>query len=209
MPPEQRPAPRFFAEPPREGLPYGRWAQRLEEELRAAWSALDTSGEPLGEPGEVVWHPDRTWQGLTYVPGSCRTDSGFELFGYVRFVAAHENVEAHDFQAWGDFTEETAERNPGWQIDLCDRAIGDWRGAKGQTATITLVWGRPLTADGAIVTAELGDVTVDQCELVERRFTLIAPDDYLDELLEVGLWDARGRELARESLYEGDQPADS
>ena len=30
MPPEERFVPRFAAEPPQEGLPYGRWAERLQ-----------------------------------------------------------------------------------------------------------------------------------------------------------------------------------
>ena len=36
----------------------------------------------------------------------------------------------------------------------------------------------------------------------------IAPDDYRHDLLEIALFDARGRELARESLYtaEDDEP---
>jgi hypothetical protein len=47
-------------------------------------------------------------------------------------------------------------------------------------------------------------VTVDQCELIEQRFTLIAPDDYRHDLLEIKLWDAKGKELACESLYEAE-----
>jgi hypothetical protein len=58
---------------------------------------------------------------------------------------------------------------------------------------------------GRIVTAELADLAVDQCELIEERFTLLAPDDYRHDLLEVKLFDGRGRELARESLYAGDE----
>jgi len=64
------------------------------------------------------------------------------------------------------------------------------------------VYGRPLRGAGAIVTAELADLAVDQCALVEDRFTLIAPDDYRADTLEVKLFDTRGREVARESLYE-------
>jgi hypothetical protein len=66
---------------------------------------------------------------------------------------------------------------------------------------MTLVWGRPVVSGGRIVTAELADLAVDQCELVEERFTLIAPDDYRQDLLEIKLFDVKGRELARESLY--------
>ena len=54
------------------------------------------------------------------------------------------------------------------------------------------------------MTAELADLAVDQCELIEERFTLLAPDDYRHDLLEVKLFDGRGRELARESLYAGE-----
>jgi hypothetical protein len=45
---------------------------------------------------------------------------------------------------------------------------------------------------------------VDQCPLIEGRFTLLAPDDYRGDTLDVKLFDVRGNELARESLYEDD-----
>ena len=57
---------------------------------------------------------------------------------------------------------------------------------------------------GAIVTAELADLAVDQCVLVEDRFTLIAPDDYRADTLDVKLWNRRGESVAPESLYEDD-----
>jgi hypothetical protein len=41
--------------------------------------------------------------------------------------------------------------------------------------------------------------------LLEERFTLIAPDDYRHDLLEIKLFDVKGRELARESLYESEE----
>jgi hypothetical protein len=55
------------------------------------------------------------------------------------------------------------------------------------------------------VTAELADVAVDQTELVEDRFTLIAPDNYRSDFLEIKLWGKGGDELARESLYVDDE----
>jgi hypothetical protein len=125
-----------------------------------------------------------------------------ELFGHVSFVPAGEGGEPSDVAAEADFTAETAERNPDWQLDLSDDVIGTWRGEEGRVAQVTLVYGRPLRGAGAIVTAELADLAVDQCVLVEDRFTLIAPDDYRADTLEVKLFDARGREVARESLYE-------
>lgn len=206
MPPADRFIPRFVAEPPQEGLPYGRWADRLAEEFLAACAqATDGEGE-VGAPGDIAWYPDRTWNGLTYVPASALTDRGQELFGYVRFTPTEqEGGEPERFAALADYTEETAERNPDWKLDVCDEVIGSWRGHSGRQAQMTLVWGRALTPGGRIATAELGGVVVDQCELDQERFTLIAPDDYGSDLLEIALFDGRGRELARESLYAQDE----
>jgi hypothetical protein len=204
VPPTDRFVPRFAAEPPQEGLPYGRWADRLAAQFLDACRRLDGEGEDLGQPGEVAWHPDRTYDGRTYVPATCLTSTELELFGHVSFEPGGEGEEPTGLQATADFTAQTAERHPDWKLDLCDETIGSWRGEEGRTATISLVWGRPLVGGGAIVTAELADVTVDQCVLVEERFTLIAPDDYRSDLLEVRLFDRRGRELAREPLYDQD-----
>ena len=66
---------------------------------------------------------------------------------------------------------------------------------------MTLVWGVPLVAGGTLVTAELANLAVDQCELAEQRFTLIGPDNYRSDYLEIKLWSKSGEELARESLY--------
>ena len=70
---------------------------------------------------------------------------------------------------------------------------------------MTLVWGVPLVAGGAVVTAELAELAVDQCPVVNERFTLLAPDNYRSDYLEIKLWDGRGRELAAESLYVDDE----
>lgn len=203
MPPIARPVPSFAAEPPQEGLPYGRWAERLERELHAAWAALDGEGADLGEPGAIEWYPDRTWHGRRYLPATSISSTGYELYGYVRYVTGLEaQAEPSELTAYGDFTDETAERHPEWKLDVCDEVVGSWHGNEGNTAAMTLIWGRPLVGSGRLATAELGPVTVDQCELVEQRFTLLAPDDYRGDLLELALWGARAQELARESLYE-------
>ncbi len=204
MPSEERFVPRFAAEPPQEGLPYGRWSERLSQELLAGCLELQDAQEDLGRPGEIVWYPDRSWHGRTYVPATSLTSGGYELFGYVRFVPAADEGEPSELAAHVDFTDETAAENPQWKLDLCDEVIGRWRGPAGAVAAMTLVWGRPLLAGGRLVTAELAGVTVDRCELIENRFTLIAPDDYRHDLLEIKLWGSKGRELARESLYEGE-----
>lgn len=204
MPPAERFVPRFSAEPPQELLPYGRWAETLQEHFLAACLRVDTEGEEIGEPGEIVWFPDRTWGGRTYVPATCRTAGDYELFGHVSFAPGDAQTEAHDFHAAADFTAETAEANPEWQLDLSEEVISGWRGEQAKVAAMTLVWGVPLRPGGAIVTAELADLAVDQCVLVEDRFTLIAADAYRGDYLEIVLFSAKGSELARESLYEED-----
>ena len=204
MPVEPRFVPRFVAEPPQEPLPYGRWATTLERHFLGACDAIDPGDEDLGDPGDITFFPDRTWHGRTFVPATAMTSNGFELFGYVSFRPGGEDREPTEFDAIADYTADTAEANPDWKLDLCDEVVGSWRGEHGKVAHMTLVWGRPLVADGAIVTAELADLTVDQCELIMERFTLLAPDAYRGDTLDAKLYDAKGKEIARESLYEDD-----
>jgi hypothetical protein len=211
VPPEDRFVSRFAAEPPQELLPYGRWAERLREEFLAACLRVDTEGVELGDPGEVAFYPDRTWTGRTYVPATVDTGGGYQLFGYVSFIPGDEDEgDPTDFEALADFTDETAARNPDWKLDLCDEVVGVWRGEEGRRAAMTLVWGRPVgNTRGAIVTAELGALAVDQCVLMEDRFTLIAPDDYRGDTLEITLWNRRGEAVATESLYEEDDEGEA
>lgn len=201
MPPTDRFVPRFAAEPPQEPLPYGRWADTLQAEFLSACAEVDTEGEQIGEPEGVVWFPERTYGGRTYVPATSVTSEGYELFGFVSFVPADGTRPAGDFTATADFTDETAERNPEWQLDLCDEVVAVWRGPGGKTADVTLVWGTALVGGGAVATAELLDLSVDQCELDDARFTLVAPDNHRGDFLDIVLYSASGGELARESLY--------
>jgi hypothetical protein len=103
-----------------------------------------------------------------------------------------------------DFTDETAERHPEWRMDVCDDVVGGWRGEGGRVAAMTLVWGVPLVPGSRVATAELSNLAVDQCAVLGDRFTLLAPDAYRSDYLEIKLWDADGRELASESLYVDD-----
>jgi hypothetical protein len=199
MPPTDRFVISFAAEPPQETLPYGRWANTLAEHFLKACREIDSEGEELGDPGEISWFPDRTYGGRTYVPAVSRTSEGYELFGFVSF--AEGSGGPAEFDARADFTSETAESNPDWKIDLNDEVIGAWRGEEGNTADMTLVWGVPLIPGGTLVTAELANLAVDQCELLDERFTLIAADNYRHDFLEIKLWSGRGQELAAESLY--------
>lgn len=202
MPPSERVVPCFAAEPPQEPLAYGRWAERLRAEFLAAALAIDADGEDLGEPGDVAVFPDRSWHGRTYVPLSATTSTGLELFGYARFLAGAGEDEPEALEAWADFTSETATEHPEWTLDVSSEVIGAWRGERGAAASMTLVWGRAMVPGGALATGELAGLVVDQCPLMEGRFTLIAPDDYRGDLLDVVLYGEGGRELARESPYE-------
>jgi hypothetical protein len=202
MPPTDRFVISFAAEPPQEGLPYGRWADTLARHFLTACRMIDTEDQDIGQPGDIAWFPDRTYGGRTYVPAVARTSENFELFGFVSF--AEDEGGPTDFVAQADFTAELADANPDWKLDLSDDVIGRWRGEQGKAADMTLVWGVPLVAGGALVTAELANLAVDQCELVEERFTLVAPDNYRSDFLEVKLWDRGGDMLAAESLYVDD-----
>ncbi len=209
MPPTDRFVISFAAEPPQDALPYGRWADTLRERFLTACQEIDTEGEEIGLPGEIKWFPDRSYGGRTYVPGVARTDKGYEIFGFVSFVEGGGGSSGPgDFDAAADFTAEVAESNPDWKLDLNDDVIGTWRGEEGKQAKMTLVWGVPLIPGGTVVTAELANLAVDQCGVIEERFTLIGPDDYRGDFLDVKLWDRRGDLLASESLYVDDDDED-
>ena len=193
----------FAAEPPQEPLPYGRWGEALAEHFLAKAAAIETD-ETLGDPGEINWFPDRTWGGRTYVPATTTTSEGFELFGFVSYTREHEGAQAETFDAVAEYTDETADANPDWTLDLSDQEIGHWRGSEGRRGIVTLVWGVSLVPNGAVATTELGPTTTDQCTLVDDRFTLVSLDAYTGDYMEVRLYGQKGAELATESLYEDD-----
>jgi hypothetical protein len=189
---------RFAAEPPQGGLPP---EETLQAEFLAACLRVEPEeGDPeIGAAGEIHWFPDRTWSGRTYVPATARTDTGLELFGYVSFAPGDEPSELF---AWADYTADVAEDHPEWRMDISQEVIGSWRGDNGDVAAMTLIWGVPFERRGRIVTALLGETAVDEAMLEGDRFTLLAPDDFGGEYLEIVLQDAAGNELLRESLYE-------
>ena len=199
MPPEDRFVCRFAAEPPQDPLPYGRWAETLQAEFLAACLKIDAEGEDLGEAGELAYYPDRTWSGRTYVPATARTSTGLELFGYVSFAPGDEPSELY---AFADYTPDVADDHPEWRMDISQEVIGGWRGERDMVAAMTLIWGVPFERRGRLVSALLGETAVDESVLEGDRFTLLAPDDYGGEYLEIVLQDGAGNELLRESLYE-------
>jgi hypothetical protein len=202
MPPEQRPIPRFIAEPPHDALPYGRWADQLRGLFLEACEAIEAD-EEIGDPGDIAWFPERTFNGRTFIPATAPTSEGFEVFGYVAFEHG-AGGEPMSFSAHADYTDETAAANPDWKLDLSDEEIDVWRGARDLSANVALVWGVSLVPGGALATAELGPTTTDQCDVIEDRFTLVSLDGWTGDLLEVHLWGGTGDELATESLYEED-----
>ncbi|WP_320671742.1 hypothetical protein [Patulibacter defluvii] len=210
MPELERFLPRYAAEPPQETAPYGRWAERLEAAFLVAAREVELDPEDeaqadgVGDPGEPTWYPDRSWHGRTFVPISTRTSTGLELYGHVRYIpAGDDGGEPRALEGEADITSEVAENNPDWQIDLCETVVGSWRG-DGDVAAMTLVWGRPLVNGAAHAIAELDGIVVDRCPVVDGRFTLLAPDDYRGDTLEVAVLAGDGKELARESLYAED-----
>jgi hypothetical protein len=207
MPPNPRPIPRFIADTTQEGIPHGRFAERLREAFAAAVAEVADLPKGAALPEEVDWFPERAWGGRVWVPCSARTESEegtLELFGHASYVQPLEG-EPTDFAAKADFTDVLAEDNPDWRIDLNDDVVGRWRGENGRAGAVTLVWGRPLVRGAVAATAELEAETVDQELISQDRFTLLALDaleGYGDEVfMQVKLWSRRADELASESLY--------
>jgi hypothetical protein len=205
--PTPRPIPRFIADTTQEGIPHGRFAERLREEFAKAVAEVGDLPEGAEVPAEVDWFPERTWGGRVWVPCSTLTETEegrLELFGHVSY-AQPQDGEPQDFAAKADFTDILAADNPDWRIDLNDDVIGRWRGENGRAGAVTLVWGRPLVRGAVAATAVLETETVDQELISQDRFTLIALDalaGYGDEIfMEVKLWSRRADELASETLY--------
>ncbi len=208
MPPEPRPIPCFIADSSHDGVPHGRFAERLGEHFGAACEAITDLPEAIEVPAEIEWFPERAWGGRTWIPATARGEGAegpIEFFGHVSYVQPSEGDPA-DFRASADFTDVLAEDNPEWRIDLNDDVIGRWRGESEMAGDVTLVWGRPLLRGAVAATAELDGRNVDQEPISNDQFTLIALDaldGYGDDVfLEIKLWSQRARELASESLYE-------
>jgi hypothetical protein len=208
VPPNPRPIPRFIADTSQEGIPHGRFAERLREEFARACDAIEDLPAGAVVAAEVDWFPERAWGGRVWVPASVRSESEegrLELFGHVSYIQPPDG-EPTDFAAKADFTDVLAEDNADWKIDLNDDVVGRWRGENGRAGAVTLVWGRPLVRGAVAATAELDGETVDQEAISQERFTLIALDAleaYGDDVfMEVRLWSGRGMALASESLYE-------
>jgi len=208
MPPNPRPVPRFIADSTQEGIPHGRFAERLAVPFREACDGIKDLPDGVEATEELVWFPERAWGGRNWVPCTTRAEGPegeLELFGHVSYVRPAEG-EPTDFRAKADFTDVLAEDNPDWKIDLNDDVIGRWLGENGRGGDVTLVWGRPLVANAVAATAELELETVDQEMVSDGRFTIVALDamkGYGDDIfMQIKLWSRRAQELASESLYD-------
>jgi len=214
MPLDNRPIPHFIADASQHGIPHGRFAERLATVFRDACGEIEDLPEGTEPPEEIVWFPERAWSGRVWIPASAEGQAvlnegeeptTIEFFGFVSFIQP-EGGDPSDFRASVDFTDVIAADNPDWAIDLGDEVIGKWLGENGREADITLIWGRSLVRDAFAATAELDGIAVDQDPLFSDRFTLIAPDalkNYGDEAyLDIYLWTSRGKQVARESLYD-------
>ncbi len=207
MAPNPRPIPHFIADSTQEGIPHGRFAERLTEAFRKALAEVEDLPAGAAVPEQLDWFPERAWGGRVWVPCSARSESEegtLELFGHVSYVQ-EPGGDPSDFEAKADFTDVLAEDNPEWRIDLNDDVVGRWRGENGRAGAVTLVWGRPLVRGAVAATADLDAETVDQEEISQERFTLLALDaleGYGDEIfMEVKLWNRRAVALASETLY--------
>ena len=208
MAPNPRPIPCFIADSSQEGIPHGRFSERLAETFRSACGEISDLPDGVSPPQEISWFPERTWGGRTWVPATARTEAGegsVELFGHVSYERS-DSGEPQDLRAKADFTDVLADDNPDWKIDLNDDVIGRWRGEDGRAGDVTLVWGTPLVPGAVAATAELEAETVDQELISDNRFTLVALDalvGYGDDIfMDVTLWNQRGMPLAAESLYD-------
>src|SRR5215216_1165910 len=152
-PPVPRPFPRFIADSPQEGKPYGRFEERLRERFV---KACDPHGGEAGarlDPETIKWFPDRGWGGRVYVPATGRA---------VEPVATQS----------GD-----GEENPGSSPVEYFGWISFERPEDGEPGgDITLVWGLPLVRGASAVTAELDDEVLDQAAVQDGRFTLDTVD---------------------------------
>ena len=213
MPPVERFVCRFAAEPPQEALPHGDWAQtpagRVPRRLPAHRQPRARSS---ARRASCAGSPTARWNGRTYVPVTARTTTDLELFGYVSFVPG--DPERGRRRADGLRGDRRLHRRDGRaQPGLADRRL---RGGRRRLARR----GRPQRGHDARVGRAAARARASwpppsspaspstSARSLDDRFTLIAPDDYRGDFLDVKLWDADGRELASESLYVDDDDED-
>src|SRR5258708_13700882 len=117
MPPNPRPIPRAVADSAEEGIPHGRFAERLVAEFGKACDGIDDLPDGIEIPAKVEWFPERAWGGRVWVPATARAagpDGTLELFGHVSYELPKE-ADPGNFNATADFTEVLAGQTQGWR----------------------------------------------------------------------------------------------
>ena len=208
MPPTPRPIPSFIADSTQEGIPHGRFVERLAEPFRKACTEIEELPDGVEPPDKLVWFPERAWGGRTWVPCTARADGPegeLELFGHVSYARPEEG-EPTDFRASADFTDVIAEDNPDWKIDLNDDVIGSGSARTAAPATSPSSGAARSSPTRSPPPPSSTVETVDQEAVSNDRFTIIALDalkGYGDDLfMQIKLWSRRAQELASESLYD-------
>ena len=213
MPPVERFVCRFAAEPPQEAPPHGAWADTCRRSSSPPACGSTRRARSSARRGELRWFPDRTWNGPhvrardgahVVRPGAVR----LRLLPPRRPGRTAASAEPSDFAATADFTDETAERNPEWRIDLCEEVVGGWRGEGGRVRGDDARLGRAAVSrrrarDRGARRPRRRPVRDPRRPLHAdraRRLPLGLP--------RVKLWDADGRSSLRESLYVEDEDED-
>ena len=185
---------RFAAEPPQGGLPP---EETLQAEFLAACLRVETedgrSRPRRGGRDPLVPRPHVVGPHLRARDRAHRHRAGALR---LRVLLAARRRRRRELYAWADYTADVAEDHPEWRMDISQEVVGGWRGERGEVAAMTLIWGVPFERRGRIVDRRArARTTVDEAEIIGERFTLLAPDAYDDEYLDVVL-QGRRRERA-------------
>ena len=89
MPPDPRPIPRFIADSTQEGIPHGRFAERLGEAVPGGLRRIEDLPDGVEAAEELDWFPERAWGGRIWVPCTARAEGPegtIELFGHVSYA---------------------------------------------------------------------------------------------------------------------------
>ncbi len=113
MPPNPRPIPRFIADSTQEGIPHGRFAERLRDAFSDACEAIEDLPAGATLPEEVDWFPERAWGGRVWVPCSARTESDegvMELYGHVSYDLPEGEGDPSGFRATAELDGEPVDQ---------------------------------------------------------------------------------------------------
>ena len=209
MAPNPRPIPRFIADTSQEGIPHGRFAERLREVFRKALRR-DRATCPRGRRCRTRSTGSRSAPGAA-ASGFPARPTASSAEGKLRALrsrllrpAGRRASRPTSRPRPTSPTSSPRTTRTGGSTSTTT-SIGRWRGENGRAGDVTLIWGRPLVRGAVAATAELDGETVDQEPISQDRFTLIALDaleDYGDDVfIEVKLWSRRAIELASETLY--------